>query len=50
MKKNKRQTPMEKLTQGYEKFVEGKDLKKNGKEQFNKAIMKAAKPKLRGSK
>ncbi len=43
-------TPMDKLTQGYEKFIKGKDFKENGKELFNKAIKKATKPKQRGSK
>ena len=45
---NKKQTPMEKLTKGYEKFMEGQELKKNGKGAFNKAIKKAVKPKQRG--
>jgi hypothetical protein len=48
-KKNKL-TPMEKLTQGYEKFIEGKKLNKDSKAQFDKVIKKAAKPKQRGSK
>lgn len=43
-------TPMEKLTQGYEKFIKGQELKEGGKKQFDKAIKKAAKPKQRGSK
>lgn len=41
-------TPMEKLTQDYEKVIKGKELNKNGKQLFDKAIKKAAKP--RGSK
>lgn len=41
---------MEKLTHGYEKFIKGRELKENGKEQFNKAIKKATKPKSHGSK
>ena len=41
---------MEKLTQGYEEFIKGKKLNKNGKKTFNKALKKAAKPKGRGSK
>lgn len=32
---------MERLTQGYEKFIKGKELKENGKDQFNRAIRKA---------
>lgn len=46
----KKQTPMEKLTKGYEKFIKGQELKKNGKKSFNKTIKKAAKPKQHGSK
>ncbi|MEO8172267.1 MAG: hypothetical protein ABI581_04255 [Sediminibacterium sp.] len=44
------QTPMQKLTQGYEKFIKGKETNSKGKELFDKAIKKAAKPKQRGSK
>jgi hypothetical protein len=47
-KKNK--TPMEKLTQGYEKFIKDKELKENGKELFEKAIKKAVNIKQRSSK
>lgn len=43
-------TPMDKLTQGYEKFIKGKELVQGGKEAFNKAIKKAVKPKQRGAK
>ena len=43
-------TPMEKLTQGYEKFIKGRELVQGGKDAFNKAIKKAAKPKQRGTK
>ena len=43
-------TPMEKLTQGYEKFIKGKQLNENGRELFSKAIKKAAQIKQRGSK
>lgn len=50
MAKKEKQTPMQKLTQGYEKFIDGKELKKDGKELFNKAIKKATKIKQRGSK
>ncbi len=31
MEKAKNMTPMEKLTQGYEKFIKGQDLSKSGK-------------------
>lgn len=41
---------MDKLTKGYEKFIQDKELKEDGKQQFNKAIDKASKPKQRGSK
>lgn len=40
----KKQTPMEKLTAGYEKFIKGKEVNPEGKELFEKAIKKAAKP------
>ena len=46
----KTQTPMEKLTQGYEKFIKRKKINKNGKLLFNKIIKKAAKPKQRSAK
>lgn len=39
----KKQTPMDKLTQGYEKFIEGKELSQGGKKNFNKTIKKATK-------
>jgi hypothetical protein len=35
---------MEKLTQGYEKFIEGKEVDPNGAEKFEKALKKAVKP------
>jgi len=35
---------MEKLTAGYEAFIKGKEVNKNGKNLFEKAIKKAAKP------
>lgn len=42
---------MEKLTEGYEKFIQGKQINQSGKDVFNKAIKKAAKPKKQpGSK
>lgn len=43
-------SPMEKLTQGYEKFVKDKETNSKGKELFERAIKKSAKPKARGSK
>jgi hypothetical protein len=49
-KVKKTQTPMEKLTQGYEKFIKGKKTNPSGKSDFNKGLKKAAKPKQRGSK
>lgn len=51
MGSKKKLSPMEKLTQGYEKFIEGKETNQGGKTTFNKAIKKAAKPKKQsGSK
>lgn len=42
---------MDKLTQGYEKFIKGKELNPNGKDLFNKVIKKAVTvKKQRGSK
>lgn len=41
---------MEKLTQGYEKFIKGQELKTNGKKAFDKTLKKAANSKQRGSK
>lgn len=49
-KSNNRFSPMDKLTQGYEKFIKGKELKENGKNQFDKAIKKTIPKKQRGSK
>lgn len=43
-------SPMEKLTQGYEKFIEGKELNKSGKKIFETVVKKAVKPKQRGLK
>ena len=48
--KRKKKTEMEKLTNGYEKFIQGKEVNSKGKEQFNKVLKKVAKPKQRGSK
>ena len=50
MKGKKAQTPMEKLTQGYEQFIKGKETTNNSKDLFNKAIKKATKIRQRGSK
>lgn len=41
-------TPMEKLTQGYEKFIKGKETINDGKKLFERALKKATKQ--RGSK
>jgi hypothetical protein len=51
MKPQKKEiTPMDKLTAGYEKFIQGKKVEQGGKAAFNKVVKKAAKPKSRGSK
>ena len=51
MKNEKKQkTTMEKLTEGYEKFIKDKEIRENGRELFSKAIKKATKVKQRGSK
>jgi hypothetical protein len=44
MKKKKAKTPMDKLTEGYETFIKGKGVNKNGKTIFEKVIKKASKP------
>jgi len=36
---------MEKLTQGYEKFIKDKEAKEVSKEDFEKALKKVSKPK-----
>jgi len=41
---------MEKLTQGYEGFIKGKELNTAGEKVFDKVLKKGAKPKPRGSK
>jgi hypothetical protein len=46
----KNKTPMEKLTQGYEKFIKDKEIKENSRELFNKVMKKATIVKQRGSK
>jgi hypothetical protein len=48
--KKKEETPMDKLTQGYEKFIKDKETKEDGRQQFEKVIKKATKIKQRGSK
>lgn len=50
MGKSKGQTPMEKLTAGYEQFIKGKQQVPGGKKAFDKAIKKSVKPKERGAK
>jgi hypothetical protein len=42
-KKKEKKTPMEELTKGYEKFIEGKEVDPQGAENFNKALKKAVK-------
>lgn len=44
------QTPMEVLTEGYEKFIKGREIDNEGKKSFDKALKQAAKPKQRGAK
>lgn len=46
----KKKTPMEQLTAGYEKLIQGKQINQDGKKAFNSTLKKAAKPKQRGSK
>lgn len=48
--KTKGKTPMEKLTNGYEKFIQGKKTNKNGKEAFDSTLKKTINPKQRGAK
>lgn len=36
---------MEKITEGYYKFIQGKGIKEGGKTSFDKALKKAATPK-----
>jgi hypothetical protein len=48
--KDSKATPMEELTKGYEDFIKRQALKQDGKQQFEKAIKKASKPKPRSSK
>jgi hypothetical protein len=50
MAHKKKKTPMDKLTQGYEKFIKGKESQEKGKELFDKAIKKTTKPTPRGSR
>jgi hypothetical protein len=42
-KKKDKKTPMEELTKGYEKFIEGKVADHKGAENFDKALKKAVK-------
>ena len=48
--KKKEQTPMEKLTAGYGKFMKGQQVNPNGKELFDKVLKKAVTTKPRSSK
>lgn len=49
--KNKKNITMNELTQGYEKFMKGKETNFGGEKSFNKVIKKASKPKKQsGSK
>lgn len=41
---------MEKLTKGYDKFIQEQELNKLGKKVFETVVKKAVKPKQRGSK
>lgn len=41
---------MDVLTQGYEEFIKGQELKNNSKKLFEKVIKKASSLKQRGSK
>jgi hypothetical protein len=43
MSNKKEKTQMEKLTQNYEKFIKGKEVKKDGKKLFEKTLGKAVK-------
>lgn len=44
MRKKNEITPMEKLTQGYEGFIKGKELDTAGEKKFNKALTTASTP------
>ena len=39
-----KKTAMENLTKGYEKFIKGKEVKKDGKKSFERTLKKATKP------
>jgi hypothetical protein len=41
----KEQTPMEKLTKGYEKFMKNKEVNPKGRELFDKTLKKTVKKK-----
>jgi len=49
-KKEKKPVSMDKLTEGYEDFIKGKEVNESGKETFDKALKKAVKSKPHGSK
>ncbi|CAN5489114.1 hypothetical protein BH11BAC5_BH11BAC5_43130 [soil metagenome] len=50
MKRKKPNITMDKLTEGYEKFIENKDTIQDSKKLFEKTIKKAAKTKQHGLK
>jgi hypothetical protein len=43
-KSKKKQSQMESLTDGYEKFIKGKEVNPEGKKLFEKTLKKASKP------
>lgn len=45
MSTKKTKTQMDKLTQGYEKFIKGKEAKEISQGDFEKALKKVSKPK-----
>jgi hypothetical protein len=46
-KKDKTKTPMDKLTEGYENFIKGKETNPKGAELFGKVLERAAKGKVK---
>jgi len=50
MTKKKKNITMDELTKNYESFIKDKEVNKNGRKLFNKALKKATKIKQRGSK
>jgi hypothetical protein len=49
-KKKKSQTPMDKLTKNYNKFIKGKEFNEDGKSEFEKGLKNVSKPKPHDSK